>query len=155
MAEIVADLQQRRELHDGSLPRRSSSMECSGSSGGSPPPCTSKQSESPPPKRVCFASPLEWEPREPLMASPEWNPFDDESSAEEKLKNQKPKSQPAKKARRKTILGGSPAITKRVLRPRWILIVAFCWCRFFHLLLFIRWESLNFFDSNWFLISSG
>ena len=118
MAEIVADLQQRRELHDGSLPRRSSSMECSGSSGGSPLPCTSKQSESPPPKRVCFASPLEWEPRDPLMASPEWNPFDDESSAEERLKNQKPKSQPAKKARRKTILGGSPAITKRVLRPR-------------------------------------
>ena len=93
-------------------------MELSGSSGGSPPPCTSKLSESPPPKRVRFVSPFDWEPREPLMASPEWNPYDDESSAEERLKKLKPKPQPAKKARGKAKLGGSPAITKRVLRPR-------------------------------------
>ena len=113
MAEIVAELQQRRELHGDSLPRRSSSMELSGSSGGSPPP-----SELPSQKRVCFAPQFDWEPREPLTASPEWNPYSDESSAEDRLKSQKPKPQPAKKARRKAKLGGSPAITKRVLRPR-------------------------------------
>ena len=54
------------------------------------------------------------------MSSPEYKPCDDETSSDEKVNkkvSKKEEREPASKAR-KNVLGGSPAITKRVLRPR-------------------------------------